>query len=518
LLVEDAKKLWISMPMVILSWGERNLGKYQDRINLMIPNNLRYLPLILDSAEAFARILGFDDKQTNEVILGVEEAVVNVIEHAFTEGEQASFELIFQETALGMQVLIKDQGMPFDPIELAKIAGKKAFGVEDTRGLGLHLMYRFMDEVSFVNLGKAGKETRMVKYLGRIPEVMESPQTDVNKTAQQMPAYEIRQMLPHEAVEVSKCAYMSYGYTYSNEHVYFPERLRQLNEEGKMVSLVAVSEDNEIIGHVALIFNGDDPLVPVADDAFVKPQYRGSGCLNDLGQALINWALNNGIVGTYTLAVTSHPYSQKVACKWGLNDTAIFISGDMPFEFKAIKEDGGQRESESILFVYFRPMDAVKIYAPLHHADMITQIYEHQGVQAEILLPSAGMDIPAEEPIIEVKYDPSIIAFITIKQYGKNVLSEVSRILKGLCIQRIETIYLYLPLNSPNTAILTHEFEELGFFFSGIIPGSQGRDQLILQYLNNQVLDYSQIYINSEIGQKILDYIKIHDPTQLLKA
>jgi serine/threonine-protein kinase RsbW len=285
-----------------------------------------------------------------------------------------------------------------------------------------------------------------------------------------------------------------------------------------MVSLVAVSEDNEILGHIALLFEGDDPLVPGVDDAFVKPQYRGAGCLNDLGAALIVWAQTNGITGIYTWAVTSHTYSQKVAFKWGLSDTAILISGDLPFEFKAIVADGGQRESEAILFIYFSTMDAIKIYAPLHHADMITQIYEHLGVQAEVLLPGTGLDLLDEETVLELKYDPSIIAFISIKQYGRNVLSEVSRMLKDLCLQRIETIYLNLPLNSPHTAKLTHEFEGLGFFFSGIVPGSEGRDQLILQYLNNQVIDYGQIKVNTEIGQNILAYIKRHDPNQMLEA
>ena len=352
------------------------MSKYQDAVILTVPNKLCYLPLIMDSAAAFTRILGFDDKKTSEVILGVEEAVVNVIDHAFAEGEQAGFELVFQEIALGMQVLIRDQGMPFDPIELAEMAERKSFEAEDTRGLGLRLMYQFMDEVSFVNLGKAGKETRLVKYRGtRIPETTESHPADVHAQTRTIPAYEIRQMVPHEAVDVSKCAYLSYGYSYSysNEHVYYPERLRQLNEEGKMVSLVAVSEENEIIGHIALIF-GDDPLVPVADDAFVKPQYRGSGCLNDLGQALIDWAVAHRLIGIYSPAVTSHPYSQKVGLKWGLGDTALLLSADVPFEFKAIKDGSGQRESESILFRYFRPMDKVKIYAPLHHVDMITQI------------------------------------------------------------------------------------------------------------------------------------------------
>ncbi len=493
------------------------MGKFDERLSLTISNNLRHLPLILDSTAAFAKMLGFDNKQINEVTLGVEEAVVNVIDNAFVEGEQASFDLIFQQVPLGMQILIKDQGMPFDPQELSKMAESTCFG-EDTRGLGLYLMYRFMDEVSFVNLGKHGKETRLLKYLGRVPEAIATPQLETEPPPGKVPAYQIRRMLPIEAVEVSKCAYLSYGYSYPNEHVYYPERLRQLNEENKMVSFVAVSDDDEIIGHIALIFDDSDPLVPVTDDAFVKPHYRGSGCLNELTQALVNWALDNGILGSYALAVTSHPYSQKVANKWGYHDTCILVSVDLPFNFKAIKEEAGQRESETVLFVYFHRPENIYIHAPLHHAEMISQIYQHQGVRATLASPPAHLQLPEQESIIEVKYDPSIIALIKIKQYGRQVVSEVSRVLKGLCIERTETIYLFLPLNSPFTSLLSGEFEDLGFFFGGIMPGSDGRDQLILQYLNNQIIDYGQICINSEFGRELLEYIKQHDPNQLLKT
>lgn len=493
------------------------MGKFDERLCLTIPNNLRYLSLILDNTAAFAKMLGFDEKQINEVTLGVEEAVVNVIDHAFVEGEQASFDMIFQQVPLGMQILIKDQGMPFDPQELAKIADPTFFG-EDTRGLGLYLMYRFMDEVSFINLGKEGKETRLLKYLGRMTEPLNASSTEMQTLPETTQTYKIRRMQSHEAVEVSKCAYLSYGYSYANEHIYYPERLRQLNEEGKMVSFVAVTDAGEIVGHIALIFDDNDPLVPISEDAFVKPHYRGSGCLNELGQALVSWALDNGILGSYALAVTSHPYSQKVAAKWDYHDTAIQISIDLPFVFKAIKEEAGQRESEVILFAYFHPPKNIEIFAPLHHAEMISQIYQNLGVQTTLASPQPNLQLPEQDPIIEVNYDPSIIAYIRIKRYGNQITEEINRILRGLCIQRTETIYLYLPLNSPFTSLLCREFEKMGFFFCGIMPGSEGRDQLILQYFNNQIIDYEQICLNSEFGKKLLEYIKQHDPNQLPKT
>ena len=52
----------------------------------------------------------------------------------------------------------------------------------------------------------------------------------------------------------------------------------------------------------------------------------------------------------------------------------------------------------------------------------------------------------------------------------------------------------------------------MGFFFSGILPGSAGNDELILQYLNNYVIDYSQLKIASGKGNEMLAHIRQHDP------
>lgn len=497
------------------------MKKYQDNINLKIPVKLRYLPFVLDSTKAFAKIVGFDEKQTNEILLGIEEAVVNVIEHAFTISDDAVFELVLQETALGMKIQIKEQGMPFDPAELVKLGQKEIIEAEGASCLGLHLMYRFMDEVSFVNLGKSGKETCLIKYLGKTPEVEKPDFDEIRESAKNpavLPSYQIRQMLPHEAVEVSKCAYMSYGYTYSNEHIYFPERLRKMNETGEMVSFVAVSSENEIIGHTAVLFEGADRLVASIDDAFVKPEYRGTGCLNKLAVAVFDWFDANNITGTYVWAVTSHVYSQKESFKFGFRDTAICISSELPLKFKGIEEEAGQRESCIILFQYLGETDTVEIYAPLHHRDILTEIYKSLGVKTEIISDNTLNEMPEEETVLELKYDPCTNAFMTIRKYGRNVIHDVSCMLKDLCLEKIETIFLFLPLNNTYTAQLTSDFEKMGFFFSGIMPGSNGRDRLILQYLNNQRIDYEKIHINSDTGKKILEYIKKRDPSQAVQS
>ena len=79
-------------------------------------------------------------------------------------------------------------------------------------------------------------------------------------------------------------------------------------------------------------------------------------------------------------------------------------------------------------------------------------------------------------------------------------------------MDKIEVIYLLLPLNDPTTAVWTSELEGLGFFFSGVVPGPVSGDMLELQYLNNLLIDYGKVEVYSDFAKELLTYIEARDP------
>jgi hypothetical protein len=69
--------------------------------------------------------------------------------------------------------------------------------------------------------------------------------------------------------------------------------------------------------------------------------------------------------------------------------------------------------------------------------------------------------------------------------------------------------------------VLCHGFEELGFFFSGILPrpgepaaqeGTPTRDLLCLHYLNGSPVDYERLQIYSDFGRELMEYVRMRDP------
>ena len=124
-------------------------------------------------------------------------------------------------------------------------------------------------------------------------------------------------------------------------------------------------------------------------------------------------------------------------------------------------------------------------------------------------------DLAGRRTKLKVKPDAEFItATMQVDHYGEHTVKKVAEDLRQFCVERFETIYLRLNLNDPFTAILCPEFEKMGFFFSGIHPGDGSICFLVLQYLNNQVLDYKMLDLDAEFGKKLANYVRKCDPNK----
>ena len=119
------------------------------RFKLVIPSQTRYLNLVTGLAKRASGVAGLDDATAAKVSIAVDEAVTNVILHAYRgEGDHlVELELRFTDQALEVHIwhtglgIREDQLALPDPSEYIRHPRKG--------GLGLLLMSRFMDEVRF---------------------------------------------------------------------------------------------------------------------------------------------------------------------------------------------------------------------------------------------------------------------------------------------------------------------------------------------------------------------------------
>jgi len=132
---------------------------------LHLPVDLAYLSAAQAFINELARLAKFSQKDITFSNVAVEEAITNVVKHAFMPDEQATFDVICELTPVEFKVIIKDKGLPFDPTQVKDFSAEKSLEGDEQVGLGFRLMKGSVDELSFHNMGYGGKEVHLVKYV-----------------------------------------------------------------------------------------------------------------------------------------------------------------------------------------------------------------------------------------------------------------------------------------------------------------------------------------------------------------
>lgn len=501
---------------------------------LTIPNDTSYLPVVRSYVMVVAAQHGFDETQACDIRLAVDEACTHVIETAFEPGEEGELTISSQRFSSGLRVTIADKGMPFDPGLIEEYDARGGLD-RNLRGLPFYLIQQVMDEVNFVNKGREGKELQLTKYL-EVPSVEtyfsreELRQYDTEVEPAPSSIYEYRWMEPGDALEVSRCIYKTYGYTYPGEHVYFPERIVAMNQSGEMISAVAVIETGEVIGYCALSGHPDDPVMEIGQ-AVVVPAHRGRGVLKGLSDMVMGAARLRGLSGLFAQAVTLHPFSQRVTLKYGFRESALLL-GYVHRAIQMKEISGGELpQRESVIYSY-RPLCEVpcsRVYSPPHHRSMINSIYDNLGFEREFAASEdPGLNdepSPLEPKIPHFNLSTKVvsnlgIATMEILNYGLGIEQEVKDKLRDLSHEEIAVIYMKLPLGDPDTAIVCQGIEELGFFFAGIQPGQASQagkqmrcgDLLCLQYFNGPRINYDLLQLYSDFANQLAQYVRTNDP------
>jgi len=116
---------------------------------LRVPSRTEYLAAIRDVTRRMAQVAGFDGAQADQLALAVDEASTNVIEHAYRGAPDRRIELRFHERGDELQVEVVDDGEAVDPRAVPQVDLRRYASERRTGGLGMHLMGRIMDTVTF---------------------------------------------------------------------------------------------------------------------------------------------------------------------------------------------------------------------------------------------------------------------------------------------------------------------------------------------------------------------------------
>ena len=495
--------------------------------SIRIPNDRKYATAAAIYVSEIARSIGMQDQDLKSLENGIIEALTVLMGYSFEPDEKGSLEIICERIPEGLKVSLRDKGLPFGAGGTDSAAPESS--IDDSRDMGepIFRLQEYLDEIRLHNMGPEGKELVLIKHLKNKSITDYYAACDLEPFEPSVPPIassldelkcRVRQMNPTEAAEVSKTIYKTYGYTYPRDYVYYPEKINALNKSGRIHSAVAVSGEKDIAGYGVFQIWEENPQIVEMAQGVVKPEFRSLGCFRNITQYLLEQAKSQGKQGAFGEAVTNHTISQHTVHGFGFRDCGLRLGMIPPnILFKGMHAKIPYRVSMLVQFLYLKPSAAASrtIFAPPHHADMITALYKGLGVRPEVKrkVPAEAKRV-ASSSVIRIKLVGSLsFARIIIDRYGKNINDELQTKVKELCLKKIEILNLFLNLSDPSTGTYTEQFEKLGFFFAGILPGglSDG-DALILQYLNNVPLDYDAIQVKSAIAKKLLAYVREHDP------
>jgi anti-sigma regulatory factor (Ser/Thr protein kinase) len=129
-------------------------------LKLVIPSDPRFLSIARNAVSEVCAICGLPEDVCQGVTLAVDEALANVIRHAYKNRYDQEIKLDCQVNADRIVFRLLDQGEPPDP---DRICGQPLNDVS-LSGRGTHLMRAIMDEMSYEQ-NSAGNELTLVKNL-----------------------------------------------------------------------------------------------------------------------------------------------------------------------------------------------------------------------------------------------------------------------------------------------------------------------------------------------------------------
>ena len=137
-------------------------------LKMELRSNPETLCVVRDALGKLAETLGFPETECRAVVLAVDEALTNIIRHAYQGRTERPIEASFRRIEVArdgarkpaLEIVLEDRGIR---VHSEKLCGR---ALEDIRagGLGLHFMRKSMDAVEFRR--KWGRnQLRMVKLL-----------------------------------------------------------------------------------------------------------------------------------------------------------------------------------------------------------------------------------------------------------------------------------------------------------------------------------------------------------------
>lgn len=393
---------------------------------------------------------------------------------------------------------------------------------EDQDEISLTLIKHLSSSYSMRQQGKNGQTVEInIALPAQIDESLYHPAKKRGEVILATDKVELREIEDSEMEMLVQCLYNVFGYTYSADGIYYPEVILERKHQGVYRGFVAINQAGIVVAHVAMLKESADTKICESGQAFVSPEYGKRGLFNNLKRELIKQAEREGLLGVMSSAVTGHSFTQKGNIALGCIEVGLEL-GYIPADLKSVVFRHGEDQRQSVLSYFYctSHQEALSVYAPPQHKEMIEATYRHLQLPRTIINTDITDEYMEEESqiAISVKTEWNQL-HLNIKQTGRDLALRIRNILRQSAISGVAVTYVSLPLTDPHTILIVDILEKLGFFYSGIMPYEiDGKDSIRMQYLADNNISPQYIIVENQWGAQIKEYVfecKVRQENQL---
>ena len=205
-----------------------------------------------------------------------------------------------------------------------------------------------------------------------------------------------------------------------------------------------------------------------------------------------------------------HPMSQKAFLKEGFTATSMLLSYLNP----QLESEYNKNNQRLDLFASVKILDKnahSKIYPPKEIAAFVEKIYNKLALNYE-LCENSQTDNTTE---IKIE-DNSILNIkkILIHQGADDLKQILEQAVQDALRKKNEMIELVIPLNIPSCEHCYQTAKNSNFVLSGIIPGGENGDYIIMQMLIGTDAEYDQLVTVGDFENLKNDIIALNDCTK----
>ena len=133
------------------------------KIRITVPSDPQCLILLRNLVKGALPIEKFEETAIENIVLAVDEACSNVIEHSYQMDTTRELSLTMDADGEKVSFFIEDTGVGFSPMEMNKPDLEEFVKERRDGGLGRYIISSVMDEIKFARRGKKNRLT-LVRY------------------------------------------------------------------------------------------------------------------------------------------------------------------------------------------------------------------------------------------------------------------------------------------------------------------------------------------------------------------